>query len=379
MKIVADAHIPFLQGVLEPFAEVLYLPGHAIAPHHLQDADALLVRTRTLCNAQLLGQLRVKFIATATIGTDHIDLEWCREQGISVTNAPGCNSGSVMQYVASALAVMATNRMLRFSDITLGIVGVGHVGSKIARLGRLLGCKVLLNDPPRALSEPVDPETGLPFLPLETLLAESTVVSLHTPLEPAGNFPTFHLMNPRTLGLMRPDAILINAARGEVVSTEALKRHKLQHPNVGIVLDTWENEPDADRILLEAADLATPHIAGYSSDGKATATRMVIEALSRFFSLPDTLRESGPLPVPTVTPVIPPPPSGLSRQEQICHALLHTYNISADHQRFLANPQQFEQLRSDYPVRREYNAFRLPKEYGENEVVNLLRALGVNG
>ncbi len=379
MKIVADAHIPFLKGVLEPFAEVLYLPGSSIAPHHLKGADALLVRTRTQCNAQLLRESGVKFIATATIGTDHIDLDWCREQGIYVTNAPGCNSGSVMQYVASVLAVMASRRALRFSDITLGVVGVGHVGSKVARLGQLLGCKVLLNDPPRALSWPVDTDTGLPFVSLETLLSNSTVVSLHVPLELSGNFATFHLIDRQTLGCMRPEAILINAARGEVVSTEALKQHKLQNPGFGIVLDTWENEPNADSILLQTADLATPHIAGYSADGKATATRMVIEALSRFFSLPDGLHESGPLPEPAVTTVIPSPPSGLSQQEQICHALLHTYNITSDHQRFLANPQQFEQLRSHYPVRREYNAFRLPEEYSTGEVGNVLRAMGFNG
>ena len=378
MKIVADAHIPFLKGVLEPFAEVLYLPGHTIAPHHLKDAQALLVRTRTLCNAELLGQSDVKCIATATIGTDHIDLAWCRERGIHVTNAPGCNAGSVMQYVASALAVMAARRGLRFSDLTLGVVGVGHVGSKIARLARLLGFRLLLNDPPRALAGPIDSETGLPFMPLETVLAESDIVSLHVPLEPSGNFPTLHLINCQTLGMMRSDAILINAARGEVVSTVALKRHRQQNPNFGIVLDTWEHEPLADSELLHMADLATPHIAGYSADGKATATRMVIQALSRFFGFPPGLRESGPLPMPTVLPEIPPPPAHLSHQEQICHALLHTYNISSDHERFLANPQQFEQLRSHYPVRREYNAFALPDNYGPTEVVAVLRAVGMN-
>ena len=222
---------------------------------------------------------------SATIGTDHIDLAWCRERGIQVANAPGCNAGSVMQYVASTLAVMAARRGLRFSDLTLGVVGVGHVGSKIARLARLLGFRLLLNDPPRALAGPIDSETGLPFMPLETVLAESDIVSLHVPLEPSGNFPTLHLINCQTLGMMRSDAILINAARGEVVSTVALKRHRQQNPNFGIVLDTWEHEPLADSELLHMADLATPHIAGYSADGKATATRMVIQALSRFFEI----------------------------------------------------------------------------------------------
>ena len=212
MKIVADKHIPFLEGVFEPYAEVLYLNGKEISREVLMDADAMIIRTRTKCNAALLDGTSVKMIATATIGTDHIDLEYCREKGIKVHNAEGCNAGGVMQYVFSALYGVAARKAIKLDDMTMGIVGVGHVGSLVEKMARYLGFKVLLCDPPRAEAEGPDG-----FCSLEYLLANSDVVTMHVPLDAT----TAGMADETFFALMMPGAIFINAARGEVIDEDA--------------------------------------------------------------------------------------------------------------------------------------------------------------
>ncbi|HSV76321.1 MAG TPA: 4-phosphoerythronate dehydrogenase, partial [Bacteroidales bacterium] len=280
LKIVADHKIPFLAGVLEPYAKVVYLPGAQITRSDLMDADALVVRTRTRCHAELLEGTEVKIIASATIGHDHIDKEFCERKGIAWHSAPGCNSASVAQYIASALAMIAKKTGMKPENLTMGIIGAGNVGKKVIALCKTLGIRALVNDPPRQRAE----GTG-DFCSLPELIENSDIVTLHVPLTMSGPDKTFHLANEGFFGNMKPNGWLINTSRGEVVDSEALKTALRKQRIKGVILDVWENEPLIDLDLLEKVFLGTPHIAGYSADGKANGTAMTVQALSRFFGL----------------------------------------------------------------------------------------------
>ena len=281
MKIVADENIPFLKGVLEPYANVVYLPGKEISPGIVKSADALIIRTRTICNKELLKGSSVKFIASATIGFDHIDDKYCIKHGISWTNAPGCNSSSVQQYIAAALVHEFRKHKLSAADLTLGIIGVGNVGSKVANLGNILGMRVLLNDPPRERSE-----GSAIFTELYDLIHQADIVTLHVPLSFSGPDKTYHMANNQFLNCLKHDCLLINTSRGSVVDEPALKQTLKQGRLKGVILDVWDNEPEIDRELLQMADIGTPHIAGYSQDGKANGTSMSVKALAHYFKLP---------------------------------------------------------------------------------------------
>ena len=240
LKIVADKAIPFLEGVFDPYADMTYLPGDKIGPEDVKDADVLMVRTRTKCNAALLEGSKVKFIATATIGTDHIDFPYCDSKGIVVRNAPGCNAGGVMEYVFSALYGLASRRSISLQGDTIGIIGVGHVGSLIERMGRALGFKILKCDPPRA-----EAEGSFGFCDLEYLLQNSQIVTLHVPLDET----TRGMADSEFFSLMQPGAFFINAARGEVMCDDALKA---AIPKLGpVIIDTWNHEPDIDLDLMD--------------------------------------------------------------------------------------------------------------------------------
>ena len=283
MKVIIDHKIPYIKEAISRIAdEVVFLPGNAFTKEEVKDADALIVRTRTVCNRELLEGSQVKFIATATIGYDHIDTEYCREAGITWTNCPGCNAGSVEQYVHSVLLLLKREKGLDLEKSTIGIVGVGHVGSRVKRMAEGLGMKVLLNDPPRAEQG----ESG--FVDLETIARECDVITFHTPLSREGRYATFHLVNHEFLVSLKRTPYIINSSRGEVVDTDALLVALAAGKVRDVVIDTWENEPDINQELLDVAFLATPHIAGYSADGKANATRMSLEALCEFFHIEAT-------------------------------------------------------------------------------------------
>ena len=371
MKIVCDNKIPFLRGVFEPFAEVVYLPGAETTPEVVRDADAVVTRTRTQCDAALLAGSSVRVVATATIGYDHIDTAWCEAHGILWRNAPGCNSGSVEQYVGAALCVLARRHGLRLGELTLGVVGVGHVGSKVARAAAALGMRVLLCDPPRARSEGADG-----FVPLDDLISRSDIVTLHVPLAREGEDATWHLFDAARLASMRPGQFLVNAARGPVVDNAALKAALAAKALRGAVLDVWEGEPAPDRELLALADIATPHIAGYSADGKANGTTMSVRTVAARLGLPlQDWRPAG-IPAPAQPLVFELDASGKSLQEVLSEALLYSYDILADDRALRANPDRFEQLRGDYPVRREPAAFTVRLRGGTAEMAARLRALG---
>ena len=353
MKIIIDDKIPYIQGAFEGVAEVIYLPGAKTTPAIVKDADVLITRTRTICNEQLLAGSAVKFIATATIGYDHIDTEYCRTAGIQWTNAPGCNSKSVEQYIASALLVLAQKNNWILAEKCIGIVGVGNVGSKVATVCKLLGMKVLLNDPPRERAEGRGD-----FISLQRVLDEADIIRLHVPLNMTGEDATFHLCNRTFFTSLKRKPVLINSCRGEAIDTTSAKEALRVGQLSGFVCDCWENEPDIDLELLALTDLATPHIAGYSRDGKATGTLMSVQAISDFFSL--GLNNWRPLGVELpIHPVIEIDGTGLTEQDIIAKAVLSTYDIRDDDRRFRADTTEFEMQRGDYPVRREFTAYTL--------------------
>ena len=374
MKIVCDSHIPFLKGALEPYANVVYLPGKDINAEAVRDADAIIVRTRTRCDESLLAGSKVKFIATATIGYDHIDTAWCQANGIKWTNAPGCNSWSVQQYMGSLLVNMAHDLQFCFRDMTIGIVGVGNVGSKVARLAALLGFRILLCDPPRQEKE----GNGL-FVTLDKVIEESDIITLHVPLIHDGDNPTYHMFDSKTLARLSSSQILINTSRGEVVDNQALKETLLSHNIRAAALDVWENEPGIDSQLLDLVYSGTPHIAGYSVDGKATGTTMCVQALGKFFDLPCSDWEVSEVPEAQKPCEFSIDTAGKKPQEVLAEAIRYTYNVKEDDFRLRADIRAFENLRSNYPVRREFPAFGvklLNDETGRSTV--FLREAGFN-
>lgn len=368
MKIVCDDKIPFLKGVFEPFAQVVYLPGKQTTAEVVRDADAIITRTRTRCDRELLEGSCVKVIATATIGFDHIDTAWCEENGIIWKNAPGCNSGSVMQYICSVLATLARKHDLKLQEMTLGVVGVGNVGSKVARAASLMGMKVLLCDPPRAEAE--GPED---FVSLDELIAGSDIVTLHVPLEK----DTFHLFDAERLASMSKDQILINSSRGEVVDNLALKAVLERGALKAAVLDVWEREPDLDPDFVRLLDVSTPHIAGYSADGKANGTIASVRTVAGVLGI-DALKQWEPkgIPNPAQEVDFSLDARGLTVQETVSEAILYTYDVLWDSGKLRSHLEDFEALRGDYQIRREFPAFTIHLRGGDPVAVDALEGLG---
>ena len=340
IKIVADKNIPFLEGVFEPYADVAYIDGKAICKEDVRDADALVIRTRTRCNESLLGESGVSMIATATIGTDHIDFEFCKAHNIEVHNAEGCNSGGVMQYVFSALYGVASRKAVKLDGATMGIIGVGNVGKKVEHMAEYLGFNVLRCDPPRAAREGSDK-----FCDLDYLLSNSQIVTMHTPLDDT----TRSMADSHFFAMMRPGAFFINASRGEVVVDEALKE---SIPKLGaVIIDTWNNEPEVDSELLEMVDIATPHIAGYSYQGKQNGTASAVRAVARHFGFTSLYDFYPPVDVPEHEPVKL-DLKGMN-QGEVTSLLQYNYPIFTDDFMFRMQPEKFERLRSEYQYRRE--------------------------
>ncbi len=330
MKIVADKSIPFLEDVFEPYADVVRIEGTQITQSDVRDADAFIIRTRTRCNAALLDGTRVKFIATATIGFDHIDLGYCRTHGIGVATAAGCNARGVLQWVAATLVLLARRFGFNPQERTLGIVGVGNVGRLVKEYAEAWGFRTICCDPPRQERE------HLNFVPLDEVLKQADIITLHVPLDDS----THHIIDERALSQMRSKATLINASRGSVVDTQALVASGRD-----CAIDVWENEPNIDRQLLEKALVATPHIAGYSLQGKANASAMAVYAVAEHFGLP----LAGWY------------PAGVERTEprpiswtELCESIDAHYDIDADSEQLRRNPQDFEALRNGYRYREEY-------------------------
>ena len=327
LHFVVESHIPYIKGLLEPYGSVTYLAPEDIDAKAVADADALIVRTRTRCNAALLAGSRCSLVASATIGTDHMDLPWLAEAGIEACNAPGCNAPAVGQYVMASILTLA-NRPA--SQYTIGIVGVGHTGSIVEKWARALDMEVMLCDPPRQAAE-----GGDGWHSLDEIAEKADIITFHTPLDAT----TRHMADADFFNKLRRRPIIINCARGPVVDnaalTEALQSGKVHHA----VIDCWENEPNISRTLLQLCSIATPHIAGYSSEGKQRATRMALAAVSRHFGLPEI--DLG-IPAPANAP-----------EKVTPRAVLQSYSPITDTAALKAAPEAFERLRNTYALRNE--------------------------
>jgi erythronate-4-phosphate dehydrogenase len=350
IKILADAHIPFLKGVVERYGEVEYLPGNQFTPDAVKNKDALIVRTVTRFNEEMLAGSQVKLICSATIGFDHIDTAYCDAQGIAWRTAPGCNAASVEQYVTASLLYLAREHRFRLNEKTIGIVGVGNVGSKVAAACQKLGMRVLLNDPPRE-----EIEGAAAFTPIETIQQEADIITFHTPLTRNGKHKTYHLAGDEFLNATTRQPFIINAARGGVVDNRALVCALRTKTVSGAVIDCWENEPNIDPELLKLVDIATPHIAGYSADGKWNATRMSLEQLSDYFQL-DLVPRYQEIPTPAEPSIFL---DGIEPSHQLEKAVWHTYDPASETEALKAAPNEFYHFRSHYPLRREYPAYRV--------------------
>jgi len=344
--IVADIRIPWLESIPDTYARLHRIPAAQITREFLctTKATALLVRTRTRCDAKLMDGSQVRFIGTATIGTDHINLAYCRQNGIEVASAPGCNAGGVMQYVASAIVSYCNARQCSPRGKILGIVGLGHVGKRVKRLGEALGMEVLVNDPPLQQAGTLDES-----IPLVVIIRCSDIISIHVPLCKSGDFQTIRLINRENMSLIKPSACLINTSRGGVVDETAVAEFHHKHSSFCYVADVWENEPVISHRIFESCFLATPHIAGYSIDGKRNATLALINELSRFYNWPA---------IPTVPP-LQPPPEAIILAGSLEEALLKIYPIREDDKLFRENPGRFEELRDNYLFRHEYGNYSL--------------------
>ncbi|GAB6012685.1 4-phosphoerythronate dehydrogenase PdxB [Viscerimonas tarda] len=359
MKIIVDKDIPYLRGIVEHYGEVEYLPGAMFSKEAIKDADALIVRTVTYFGKELLEGSHVKLICSATIGFDHIDTAYCEQNGIAWRNAPGCNSGAVMQYILSALIVISRKKNIELKGKTIGIVGVGNVGRKVAKACGLLGMRVLLNDPPRQANEGTDE-----FVSLETIKREADIITFHTPLTKEGEFKTMHLADKRFFERLAKKPIIINSARGGIVETEAIKKAIRDNRISGAIIDCWENEPHIDEEYMRLADMATPHIAGYSADGKANASRMSLENLTGFFGLPQEAIRGIRVP-DAENPVI----DLIALNNSAYNAILQAYNPIEDHDKLTGRFTEFSVLRSQYPLRREYGAYTVLNASEENRAL----------
>ena len=331
MKIVVDDKIPYIQEKLRLLAdEVCPMRGASIGANDVKDADALIVRTRTRCDETLLKDSKVRFVATATIGFDHIDTAYLERAGIAWTSCPGCNAASVAQYVESSLLLLQQEKGLSLHEATIGIVGCGHVGSKVRMVAERLGMRVQVCDP--LLGNP-------DFVPLSVIEQDADIITFHVPLTRQGTYATWHLADDSFLHRLRKAPYLMNTSRGEVVDNTALLKAIQEGRIRDAVIDVWEGEPLLNEDLLQHVFIGTPHIAGYSADGKANADNMVIDALCRHFGLP--------LPDRVRPPKLP---AGFHYTGNP----LELYSPMRDSEALKNNPSGFEELRNNYPLRREY-------------------------
>ncbi len=351
MKIVIDDKIPYIREAVEALGvQAVYLPGAEISPEDVSDADALIVRTRTRCDESLLKGSKVSFVGTATIGFDHIDVDYLERAGIRWTNCPGCNAASVAQYLRSSLLLLEHDFGLTLSAATIGIVGCGHVGSRVQAVCESLGMRVMVCDPPLKKEQSCT---------LADIAAEADVITFHVPMERGGDHPTWHMADEAFFSMLRRSPFIINTSRGGVVDNGALLAAIKEGQVRQAVIDVWEGEPDINPELLQRAYIATPHIAGYSADGKVNANNMVLEALCRHFALAPHERIVPPsLPRGAVYGYDPanPDPSIIERLNTYpidMQRQLLLYNPLEDTRRLREHPEDFEHQRGNYPLRRE--------------------------
>ncbi len=377
MKIVADSAIPFVDFAFGSYGDLVKLESKLIDSNAVRDADAIIVRSETKVDERLIAGSNVQFVGTATIGTDHVDADFLKSKGIAFASAPGSNSNAVVQYVYAALFTLAKRKHFLLKGKTLGVVGVGNIGSKIVRIGKKLGMDVLENDPPlqRATQEPR-------FVALDDLM-RSDFITIHVPFTRTGSDPTFHLFDRKRLSLMKRGSILINSSRGGVVDNNALGSSLMTGTIGEAVLDVWENEPKIDVDLLGKCAIGTPHIAGYSIDGKVNATKMILKAFCEHFDLRQSRDLSSLIPPPQL-PVIEIDHPSAEVENILAGAINHCYNIERDDEtlRRITSVESaergtfFKRLRSSYHFRHEFSNYE-SRISGEGErLKEILTAFG---
>lgn len=379
MFIVADENIPLLESFFGDIGDIRQVPGRTMSASDVRDADILLVRSVTRVNEELLADSRVRFVGTCTIGTDHIDQEWLDSAGIAFSAAPGCNANSVAEYVLSVISLRAEKLCVDdWTDLRVGIVGAGNVGGELAHKLDRLGFDVVICDPPRAEAAEEDDDA---FAELDEAL-KCDVVTLHTPLVQDGDHPTYHLLDASRLAGLKGDQLLINTSRGEVIDTAALVQRLLEPNPPTVALDVWEHEPRINPELVDLAWISTPHVAGYSLEGKVQGSEMIYQALSRYLGLPVRKQSGQFLPEPALSKL-----SFTSAASEMDAArvairsccdprrddarLRHSLNLSSDER-----GQAFDRLRRQYPVRREFSSLKIQLKGTSRSAQDTFRALG---
>jgi len=362
MKIVADQNIPFVEQCFAHLGDVKLLAGRKITPDTATDADVLLVRSVTKVDEKLLAASRVKFVATATIGFEHIDLDYLNHRDIGFASAPGSNANSVAEYIIAALLALGKKYKFHLAGKSIGVIGVGNVGSKVVAKCAILGMKTILNDPP------LSRKTGDPkYRPLDEVF-DCDFVTLHTPLTKEDPDKTYHLADNVFFARLKKGAFFLNTSRGPVMETNALKQAMRDKKLAGVVLDVWENEPDIDPQLLQNVDLSTPHIAGYSFDGKVAGLIMIYNTVCNYFKLKPEHTLQDFLPPPKVSEIHITPEDLAQDQERIIHdTVQQVYVINRDdfntREILLQEPAKrgefFDLLRENYPQRREFQNTRV--------------------
>ena len=387
MKIVADQQIPHLQA-FSKFAEVTVCNGREITAENVHDADVLLVRSVTLVNASLLDGSQVKFVATATSGQDHVDLDYLQRNNIGFAHAKGSNARSVAEYTLSSLFVLADQHGFNLKDKTVGVIGCGEVGSRVVGMLETIGVRCLMNDPPLKDAQGKDasgndPSAGEKYCDLKALFS-ADIITLHVPLSDDGPYPSKKLVDANFLMKLNDDVILINTARGGVIDETALKNHLASHEDMKVVLDAWEDEPEIDLELLTQVDISTPHIAGYSTDGKILATQMIFESMCSFFKLD---AEWPAMSVSSSTNSLEIPEGAeLGDEDAIQMAILASYDVRSDSIALRCLPEvdveqrshYFDELRKNYPVRREFPATVVHLPESKKTLAEKLKCLGFN-
>ncbi|CAH0257366.1 erythronate-4-phosphate dehydrogenase [Pseudomonas frederiksbergensis] len=376
MLIVADENIPLLDAFFEGFGEIRRVPGRSIDRATVEQADVLLVRSVTNVNRALLEGSNVRFVGTCTIGTDHLDLDYFQQAGITWSSAPGCNARGVVDYVLGSLLTLAEIEGVDLAQRTYGVVGAGEVGGRLVKVLQGLGWNVLVCDPPRQAAE------GGDYVSLEQIIEQCDVISLHTPLDKQGPQATWHLFDKNRLNQLKPGTWLINASRGPVIDNAALRQVLLQREDLQAVLDVWEAEPEVDVALAELCVIATPHIAGYSLDGKQRGTAQIYQAFCKFLGQPEQVSLNDLLPAPWLSAVTlnadTDPAWALA---MLCRGVYDPRRDDADFRRSLVGNVSeqraaFDGLRKHYPLRREIDGLKVRIEGDSPALQQIVAALG---
>ena len=396
MKIVADQQIPHVAQAFPKFAEVTLCNGREITAESVRDADVLLVRSVTLINASLLEGSQVKFVATATSGQNHVDLDYLQSKNIGFAHAKGSNARSVAEYILSSLFVLADQYDFKLKDKTVGVIGCGEVGSRVVDMLETICVRCIMNDPPLkdALEKDVlgnDQSACEKYRDLQELLS-ADIITLHVPLTEDGPYPTEKLVDADFLAKLNDDVILINTARGGVIDETALKNHLASHSHMNVVLDVWKDEPDIDLNLLNGVAIGTPHIAGYSKDGKIRAIEMIFKSMCTFFKLDVEWQamsalSNGNLPdenLPAVNSLELPLSADIDDEDAIQMAILASYDVRSDSISLRRMPEieieqrshYFDELRKNYPARREFPATVIKLSESKKTLTAKLRQLG---